>query len=185
VLLWVDTFTASFAPSVVADAVDLLEAAGYAVQIPERTLCCALTWVSTGQLDVARRVMRRTLAEALDGHELDLAPLAAPAVAQFHCHQRAVTGTTADRAVLARLGVDVTSVDEGCCGLAGNVGFEPGHYDVSLRCDEQSFLPVLRGTAADTVVLADGFSCRLQIAQLTGREPLHLAQLLRRQLRAG
>ena len=75
-------------------------------------------------------------------------------------------------------------MDEGCCGLAGNFGFERGHYDVSVTCAEQSFLPVVRDQP-DSMVLADGFSCRIQIEQLGDRKPLHLAQLLRQQLNDG
>lgn len=92
----------------------------------------------------------------------------------------------ADREVLGRLGLLAISAEEGCCGLAGNFGFEDGHYEVSRRCAEQSFLPYLsRLPAAD--VLADGFSCRLQVEQLgaeplAGRRPMHLATLLRRRL---
>jgi FAD/FMN-containing dehydrogenase/Fe-S oxidoreductase len=225
VTLWVDTFTASFGPAIAEDAEAVLRAAGYDVTVVGEDVCCGLTWVSTGQLDMARRVMThavgrltdapgpvvviepscaaalrgdapellktpeaeavaervRTLAEALEDRELELRPVDEKAIAQFHCHHRAVFGTDPDRRLLARLGVELTSVDEGCCGLAGNFGFEKGHYDVSVTCAEQSFLPALRAEET-SAVLADGFSCRLQIEQLGGRQPLHLAQLLRQQL---
>ncbi|HET7326403.1 MAG TPA: FAD-binding and (Fe-S)-binding domain-containing protein [Nocardioidaceae bacterium] len=231
VLLWADTFTRTFAPQVLDDAVAVLTAAGYAVQLPDRNLCCGLTWVTTGQLGIARRVMQRTVdglaaypempvvtlepscgstlhddlpallgseharrvgrrvmtfAQALEGRDLDLRPVdtdEADMVAQFHCHQRASTGTTADLALLERLGVTPTTVDDGCCGLAGSFGFEPGHAEVAQRCAEQSFVPVLERSRDGATVLADGFSCRLQIEQVSGRRPQHLAQLLRRQLR--
>ncbi len=226
VLLWVDTFTASFAPGIAVDAAHVLAKAGYAVTVAGPEHCCGLTWISTGQLGVARRVLTRTvqalsdtegpivmlepscaaairgdapelletpeardvaarvqtLGEALRDRPLELTPTERPIVAQFHCHQRAALGTDADREVLQRLGAEVTSVDEGCCGLAGNFGMEKGHYDVSVACAEQSFMPVLAKAAADTPVLADGFSCRLQISQFGDREPVHLAQLLRQQL---
>jgi FAD/FMN-containing dehydrogenase/Fe-S oxidoreductase len=225
-LLWVDTFTASFAPQIAEDAAVVLARAGYAVTVAGPEHCCGLTWISTGQLGVARRVLTRTvralartdgpivmlepscaaavrgdapellatteardvaarvrtLGEALQGRPLELAPAERPVVAQFHCHQRAALGTDADREILHRLGAEVTSVDEGCCGLAGNFGMERGHYEVSVTCAEQSFLPVLAKADADTPVLADGFSCRLQISQLGDRRALHLAQLLRQQL---
>ncbi|WP_206685859.1 hypothetical protein [Kribbella qitaiheensis] len=122
------------------------------------------------------------MAEFLLDVDLEFEPLDEAAIGQFHCHQRAVFGTEPDRRLLARLGIDFEAIDEGCCGLAGNFGFEQGHYDVSVACAEQSFLPTLRDQP-DSMVLADGFSCRLQIQQLGGREALHLAQLLRRQLR--
>lgn len=225
VTLWIDTFTASFGPAIAEDAQALLLAAGYDVTVVGPDLCCGLTWVSTGQLKIARRVMAhavrklseapgaivvmepscaaalrgdapellgtaqatavgeriQTLAEALEGRDLEFEPVDQQAIGQFHCHHRAVFGTEPDRRLLARLGVNLTSVDEGCCGLAGNFGFEQGHYDVSVTCAEQSFMPALQADLT-SMVLADGFSCRLQIEQLGGREPLHLAQLLRRQL---
>ncbi|MPZ59926.1 MAG: FAD-binding protein [Propionibacteriales bacterium] len=232
VVLWVDTFTRSFAPDVVSAAIEVLEAAGYAVELAGRRDCCGLTWVSTGQLGVARRVLGRTtrrLAETGDRPIVVLEPSCAaslrhdapnllgddaarqvagrvitlaqalqdrdveglfgtpagspePAIAQFHCHQRSILGTIPDRELLSRLGIDVTSVDEGCCGLAGNFGMEDGHYDVSVRCAEQSFLPHLEDAPPETPVLADGFSCRVQIEQLAGRRPVHLAELLRDRL---
>jgi FAD/FMN-containing dehydrogenase/Fe-S oxidoreductase len=238
VVLWLDTFTSTFFPDVVDDAVAVLQAAGCSVDVAGGGLCCGLTWLSTGQLSIARMVLARTvaaldsrtdgsaivvlepscaaalredavklldsaaaqrvanrirsLADVLDTARLPAGPprsgasLKSPVVAQFHCHQRATSGTQNDRDLLSRLGFDVTSVEEGCCGLAGNFGFEDGHYDVSRRCAEQSFLPYLhRMPGAE--VLADGFSCRLQMEQLgaaplAGRRPVHLASLVRRRL---
>ena len=70
-------------------------------------------------------------------------------------------------------------LDSGCCGLAGNFGFETGHYDLSLACTERVLLPAVRDAAPRTLVLADGFSCRTQIEQGgTGRIPVHLAEVL-------
>jgi FAD/FMN-containing dehydrogenase/Fe-S oxidoreductase len=228
VTLWVDTFTASFDPGIASDALAVLTAAGYDVTVVGPAVCCGLTWVSTGQLDRARRVMRgavsalreapgdivvlepscaaalrgdlpellqtadaemvgrriRTIAEAVLDADLPLKPLPEHVVAQFHCHQRAVFGTQADRTLLERMGVTLSSVDDGCCGLAGNFGFEAGHYDVSVKCAEQSFMPVL-AEHPSSQVLADGFSCRLQIDQIGQRPTLHIAQLLRAQLDGG
>ena len=84
-----------------------------------------------------------------------------------------------DRAVLGALGVETEVLDAGCCGLAGNFGFEQGHYEVSTACAERGLMPAVRAADADTAVLADGFSCRTQIRQLddTGHEPVHLAHL--------
>ncbi|MFF4220619.1 FAD-binding and (Fe-S)-binding domain-containing protein [Streptomyces nondiastaticus] len=109
---------------------------------------------------------------------------------QTHCHQHAVLGDTAERRLRERAGL-VGELSGGCCGLAGNFGFEKGHYEVSAACAEEQLLPSLRearredrrearhGDAA-TAVLADGFSCRTQIAQLAGDGPRarHLAELL-------
>ena len=76
-------------------------------------------------------------------------------------------------------------LDAGCCGMAGNFGFEAEHYDTSVAVAELALLPALRAEPPDTVVLADGFSCRTQIEQLAGRPALHLAELLREALAGG
>jgi Fe-S oxidoreductase len=75
-------------------------------------------------------------------------------------------------------------LDEGCCGLAGNFGFEDGHYEVSTACAERGLMPKVREASSDTTVLADGYSCRTQIRQLdnAGHEPTHLARLTARAL---
>jgi FAD/FMN-containing dehydrogenase/Fe-S oxidoreductase len=227
VLLWLDTFTNHFTPAVGEAAVRVLEAAGYAVAIVEKQVCCGLTWISTGQLDTARRRLRRSLdalEPALDagipivGLEpsctavlrrdvTELLPddpraarvaaatrtlaelLAATpgwvpprldgvrAVAQPHCHHHAVLGWDADAALLASAGATITRVG-GCCGLAGNFGAEKGHYDVSVAVAQTALLPAVRAAGDDPTVLADGFSCRTQLAQLADVEAQHLAQLL-------
>ncbi|GLW62675.1 lactate dehydrogenase [Actinomadura rubrobrunea] len=235
VVLWPDTFTNFHAPQVGRDAVEVLEALGYRVLIPPGRVCCGLTWHSTGQLDVARRVLRhtldvlrpaldnglpivglepsctvmlreearellpdderagrladgvRTLAEVVAAHdgEWPFAPLGVRAVTQVHCHQEAKGSYDADLAVLERLGVDADVVGAGCCGLAGNFGFEPGHWEVSQGCAERELYPKVRAASDDDLVLADGFSCRTQIAQGTGRDGVHLAEVLARALRYG
>lgn len=214
VMLWVDTFTNHFSPEVGIAAVRVLERAGCAVQIPDQELCCGLTWISTGQLDAARRILRRSVdalpkdmpvvglepsctavfrsdAEELLGETVEVRTLAehlasvspqwtlpdVRVVAQPHCHQHAVMGWDADRALLERAGATVDAVG-GCCGLAGNFGVERGHYDVSVAIAEHALLPAVRGAGDGTVVLADGFSCRTQLDELAGRRALHLAQLL-------
>jgi FAD/FMN-containing dehydrogenase/Fe-S oxidoreductase len=103
-------------------------------------------------------------------------------VAQPHCHHHAVMGWSADQALLEKAGATVEAV-AGCCGMAGNFGVEQGHYEVSLAVAEQNLLPALRASAGEPrrVVLADGFSCRTQLAELAEDEtPMHLAQLLAR-----
>jgi Fe-S oxidoreductase len=228
VVLWPDSFNNYFTPDVLEAGVEVLTAAGYEVVLPDQAVCCGLTWVSTGQLGIARRVLRRTLdvlapylkagfdvvglepsctalfrgdlaallpddpraallasrtrtfAESLDGFRF--APLAVETISQVHCHQHAVLGFGADEAALAAAGVRNTTLDAGCCGLAGNFGFERGHYDVSAAIAEDRMLPAIRATPPETIVLSDGFSCRTQIAQQSDRKPLHLAELLRRAL---
>ncbi|WP_436949929.1 FAD-binding and (Fe-S)-binding domain-containing protein [Streptomyces sp. SudanB52_2052] len=253
VVLWPDTFTEHLSPSVGQAAVRVLEAAGLRVALPPtvrlekppvgdgRTValdplsllrgrgrvCCGLTYVSTGQLDRARAVLRRTLdlmepvletdapvvvlepscaaalradvpellhddpraarlaakvltfAETLERHAPGWTPprLDRPVAGQTHCHQHAVLGDAADRRLrrAARLSGELSG---GCCGLAGDFGFEKGHYEVSAACAEEQLLPSVRNAPDGAVVLADGFSCRTQLEQLAGVRGRHLAEVL-------
>ncbi|MFG2315896.1 FAD-binding and (Fe-S)-binding domain-containing protein [Streptomyces tendae] len=259
VVLWPDTFTEHLSPSVGRAAVRVLEAAGLRVALPPTLrgravvgdgtsrsalalltarrggrVCCGLTYVSTGQLDRARAVMRRTLdlmapvletsapvvvlepscaaalrtdlpellhddpraarlaarvltfAEALERHAPHWTPPAVnlPAVGQTHCHQHAVLGDAADRRLRASAGL-TGELSGGCCGLAGNFGFEDGHYEVSAACAEDQLLPAVREAPDGAVVLADGFSCRTQLEQLAGVRGRHLAEVLAEGLAEG
>ena len=98
-------------------------------------------------------------------------------LAQPHCHHHAVMGWEADRALLEGAGATVRVVG-GCCGFAGNFGMEKGHYDVSVAAAETALLPAVRGAAEGAVVLADGFSCKTQLAQLGDVDSRHLVELL-------
>lgn len=230
VVLWPDTFSARFHPAIAKSAVRVLEDAGFRVAVPTDAVCCGLTWISTGQLDTAKRVLLRTLdvlrpwieagtpvvglepsctavfrsdAPELMPDNVDVrrlarqfrtfaellvndAPegwrpphLARAATVQTHCHQHAVTKFDADRELMRRAGIDAQVLDAGCCGLAGNFGFERGHYDVSLAIGELGVLPAVREAAPSSLVIADGFSCRTQIEQGdTGRRAVHLAEVL-------
>ncbi|MFF7545272.1 FAD-binding and (Fe-S)-binding domain-containing protein [Streptomyces canus] len=260
VILWPDTFTEHLSPSVGQAAVRVLEAAGLRVVLPPtvhlekapvgdgRTValdpvsllrgrgrvCCGLTYVSTGQLDRARAVLRRTLdlmapvletsapvvvlepscaaalrtdlpellhddpraarlasrvltfAEALERLAPGWRPpaLDRPVAGQTHCHQHAVLGDTADRRLREAAGL-TGDLAGGCCGLAGNFGFEKGHFEVSRACAEDQLLPSVRQAPEDAVVLADGFSCRTQLEQLAGVRGRHLAEVLAEALRSG
>ncbi|GGQ94132.1 FAD-binding and (Fe-S)-binding domain-containing protein [Streptomyces flaveolus] len=250
VVLWPDTFTEHLSPSVGRAAVRVLEAAGLRVALPPTLrgravgdgasgsaadlltarrgrVCCGLTYVSTGQLDRARAVMRRTLdlmapvletrapvvvlepscaaalrtdlpellhddpraarlaarvltfAEALERHAPDWTPPAVdrPVTGQTHCHQHAVLGDAADRRLREAAGL-TGELSGGCCGLAGNFGFEKGHHAVSAACAEDQLLPAVREAPDGAVVLADGFSCRTQLEQLAGVRGRHLAEVL-------
>jgi FAD/FMN-containing dehydrogenase/Fe-S oxidoreductase len=241
VILWPDTFTNNFHPDVAKAAVTVLTGAGFAIDVPPARgaagpLCCGLTWISTGQLGVAKRVLGRTVAalarrlqagervvvlepscaavfrsdaaellgtadaKLLAERTVTLAELLLEAgwqppgepvvgrprhaIAQVHCHQHAIMGFGADEQLLQRCGVDLQVLDSGCCGLAGNFGFERGHYEVSAACAERGLWPAVREADPDTAILADGFSCRTQIASAPGvsagasRSAVHLAQLL-------
>ncbi|MFC4886903.1 FAD-binding and (Fe-S)-binding domain-containing protein [Streptomyces beijiangensis] len=227
VVLWPDTFTDHLSPQVGQAAVRVMEAAGLGIALPEGKVCCGLTYVSTGQLDRARAVMRRTLdvmapvlagdlpvvvlepscaaalttdlpelladdprarrladrvltfAQALERYAPEWEPprIDRAVVGQTHCHQHAVLGDAAERRLRERAGL-TGELSGGCCGLAGNFGFERGHYEVSVACAEEQLLPSVREAGEGAAVLADGFSCRTQLEQLGGVRGRHLAEVL-------
>ncbi|MEV7284452.1 FAD-binding and (Fe-S)-binding domain-containing protein [Streptomyces sp. NPDC093252] len=258
VILWPDTFTEHLSPSVGEAAVRVLEAAGLRVALPPTVhfkrppigdgisvaldpmtllrgrgrVCCGLTYISTGQLDRARAVLRRTLdlmepvlethapvvvlepscaaalrtdlpellpddpraarlaarvrtfAQTLEEHAPHWTPprLDRPVAGQTHCHQHAVLGDAAERRLRAAAGL-TGDLSGGCCGLAGNFGFERGHAEVSRACAEEQLLPSLRAAPpGETVVLADGYSCRTQMEQFAGVLGRHLAEVLAEEL---
>jgi len=228
VWIWADSFTDHFATEQGEATLALLERAGLRAVVIDEPACCGLTWITTGQLTQARRIVTDAVARLhpyvasgvpviglepsclaslrSDAIELTDDPRAAEVaagvrtlaeylsalggwtppdltgvevVAQPHCHHASVLGWDADRALLERAGATVTRVG-GCCGLAGNFGVEKGHYEVSVAIAETALLPAVRAARPDTVVLADGLSCRLQLEDLAGVRALHLAQLLAR-----
>jgi len=83
-----------------------------------------------------------------------------------------------DERVLRGLGLQVRVLDAGCCGMAGPFGFDKHHFEVSRECGERVLLPELRAAPGDCLIVADGFSCREQIAQVGDRQALHLAQVV-------
>jgi FAD/FMN-containing dehydrogenase/Fe-S oxidoreductase len=95
-----------------------------------------------------------------------------------HCHHKALAKMTAEEAVLRRIGVEFQSPAPGCCGMAGAFGFERDKYDVSIAVGELELMPAVRRAPADWLIIADGFSCREQIAQGSVRRALHLAEVL-------
>ena len=99
-----------------------------------------------------------------------------------HCHQKAVLTTDGDDALLDKLGLHYDVLDSGCCGMAGSFGFARATADVSVAVGEQVLLPAVRAAPADCLVIADGYSCREQIAQCTPRRAVHLAEVLARAL---
>jgi FAD/FMN-containing dehydrogenase/Fe-S oxidoreductase len=110
----------------------------------------------------------------------DYRPPALPrkALLHGHCHQKALAGMAGEFEMLERLGVSFELLDSGCCGMAGGFGYEKAHYDVSVRAGERVLLPAVRNASPDTLIVASGFSCREQIEQTTGRQALHLAELI-------
>jgi Fe-S oxidoreductase len=236
-LLFIDSFTRAFRPEVAGATARVLGDAG----IPSTTragLCCGLTWVSTGQLSVARRVMARTVAALDGGPDRDLPivvaepscaaalkrdvpellgtdaarrvaarvrtltgaltelaapdwsppPLPGSVLLQTHCHEYATFGSRRPADLLRELGVSTVTEAEGCCGLAGNFGFEEQHYETSMAVAGLSLRPRLDEQPDDGVVVADGFSCATQIDHLArGRavRAKHLAELLDQAARPG
>lgn len=228
-VLFVDTFTRGFRPEVAGAAARVLADAGEAVECSAEA-CCGLTWISTGQLGTAKKLLAKAAAALDDGtdrpivvvepscaaalrkdlpelvhtdqakrvaarvrsfaaHVADRAaagwtpapaqPLPQKVVLQTHCHEYSVFGAGTQRAALAAAGVPEVVDATGCCGVAGNFGFEAQHYEVSMQVAENALAPALRATDRDTVVLTDGFSCVMQINQLDATRPgTHLAQLL-------
>jgi Fe-S oxidoreductase len=236
VILWPDTFNDAFNPAALHAGVEVLEAAGFLVDIPRTRLCCGRPLYDYGFLDQAKALLRTildeleedilagipivglepscvavfrdelrnlfphdqnaerlcrqtlTLSEFLERHasdwrvpELD----GRTAIVQAHCHHRAVMGFDAENALLSRLGLDVQVPEVGCCGMAGSFGFEAEHYEVAMKVGEQKLLPAVRAAGDDTLIIADGFSCREQIVQGTGRQALHVAEVAAIAIRQG
>ncbi len=226
VMLWPDTFTNFLRPEAAIAAVDVLEDAGFAVEIPPRPLCCGRPLYDWGMMDTALGLWRQTLKALqpqIDAH-VPLVGLEPSCVASFrdelvnlfpgegrakrlsqqtymlsefleqegyqppqlkrkalvhgHCHHKAVMHMDAEIAILKKLGLDYELLDSGCCGMAGAFGFEKEHYDVSIACGERVLLPAVREATDDTLIIANGFSCREQVEQCTDRKTLHLAEVL-------
>jgi Fe-S oxidoreductase len=207
--------------------VDVLEAAGYRVEVPQLHLCCARPLYDYGFLRLARRYLLRVIdalrddlragvplvgvepscvavfkdelpkllphdedgkrlckqthhfADFLERAGFEPPELGGRALVHGHCHHKATGGLDGERALLERMGIEIELPDSGCCGLAGSFGFEQGHYDVSIACGERVLLPAVREAAPETLIVADGFSCRTQIDQAdTGRRGLHVAEVI-------
>ncbi len=228
VLLWPDTFNNYFQPSTARAAVEVLEAAGFRVTIPQANLCCGRPLYDFGMLDRAERLLldildqlepeieagipviglepsciavfrdellnlfphdqraqalsKQTflLSEFLDRNSANapLPQLHRKALLHGHCHHKSIMKMTAEESLLHRIGIDFTAPAPGCCGMAGSFGFESDKYDISAAIGELELLPAVRKAPADWLIIADGFSCREQIAQSTTRRALHLAEVL-------
>jgi FAD/FMN-containing dehydrogenase/Fe-S oxidoreductase len=235
VILWPDTFTNFFHPDIGKAHVEVMEAVGRRVTVPDRPLCCGRPLYDYGMLNLAKRLWRRVLdalrsdiregvpligmepsclaafrdelpnlfpydqdAKRLSGQAQMLSEFLVRvpgwkpprlegrrALVQGHCHHRAIMTLDRERELLDGLGLDYELPDSGCCGMAGSFGFEAGDkYRVAQAVGERVILPKVREAPGDTLIVADGFSCRTQIEGGTGRTPLHLAQVLRMALHA-
>jgi FAD/FMN-containing dehydrogenase/Fe-S oxidoreductase len=111
--------------------------------------------------------------------DLKLKPVANEALLHGHCHQKAFAVMGAVEQVLGLVPeMKVRTVESSCCGMAGSFGYEAEHYDISMKMGEASLLPAVRKASADTLVIADGTSCRHQIEHGAQREALHVARVL-------
>jgi len=130
----------------------------------------------------AERLRRQTflLSEFLETTRTGYDPpkLAAKVLLHGHCHHKALMKMTAEESLLRKMGVELQTPDSGCCGMAGPFGFEKEKFAVSQAVGERVLLPAVRSAAPETLIVSDGFSCREQIEQATGRKPLHLADVL-------
>ncbi|MEZ4864961.1 MAG: FAD-linked oxidase C-terminal domain-containing protein [Caldilineaceae bacterium] len=233
VLLWPDTFNNYLMPPAAKAAVEVLEAAGYEVEIPPRPLCCGRPLYDWGMLDMAKGLWRQTLttlrpwiragipvvglepscvatfrdelvnlfpndedakrlsqqtylfSEFLEHENYEPPQLQRKALVHGHCHHKAIMHMDAEMALLKKMGLDYDLPDSGCCGMAGSFGFEASKYDVSIGAGERVLLPIVRQAEKETLIIADGFSCREQIQQTTDRQALHVAQVLQMALREG
>jgi FAD/FMN-containing dehydrogenase/Fe-S oxidoreductase len=118
------------------------------------------------------------LSEFLETRNSPLPRFERKALLHGHCHHKSIMKMTAEESLLRRIGIDFQAPAPGCCGMAGSFGFEHDKYDISQAIGELELLPVVRKAPADWLIIADGFSCREQIAQGTGRHALHLAEVL-------
>jgi FAD/FMN-containing dehydrogenase/Fe-S oxidoreductase len=128
-----------------------------------------------------------TLAELLREHAPRWEPprLAAKALVHGHCHHEAVMGMSAEKELYERMDLDFELLDSGCCGLAGSFGFEKEHDRVSREIGEQRLMPAVRGAPKEAILIADGFSCKTQIEEMSDRRALHTAQLLKLAMQRG
>lgn len=110
--------------------------------------------------------------------QMELPRLSRKALVHGHCHHKSLMKMRDEEAVLARMGVDYYAPAPGCCGMAGAFGFERDKYKVSMAIGELELLPAVRNASPETLIIADGFSCREQITQCTGRKTMHLAEVI-------
>ena len=236
IVLWPDSFNSKLNTAPAQAAVEALEMLGYEVIVPQEFVCCGLTWHSTGQLSMTRRVLEHSakvfapyIEEGLTVVALEpsctvmlqhdattqstdplvkqlsqatrsfaqvvapkiaalvekgqLTPQAGSALTQVHCHEKSLGDPQQSSLILEALGYDEAQIETGCCGLAGNWGFEAGHAEMSMQLGERELFPRVREHSGP--VIADGFSCRTQVSQGTGAQAVHVAEIVRDALKDG
>jgi Fe-S oxidoreductase len=228
VVVFPDTFNNYLHPETAKATVEVLEAAGYRVIVPQQPLCCGRPLFDYGMLDTAKVFFDRlvkglapyvregikvvgvepscvaafrdelpnmmphdedanrltkntlTLSEFLTQEGYEPPRLDRKALVHGHCHQEATVGLNAEHQLYSKMGLDYEVLDSGCCGLAGSWGFEEDKHDLSMQIGERVLLPTARNAETDTIIMADGFSCKTQIQQGdTDRRALHTAQVIK------
>ena len=235
VVLFPDTFNNFFFPETARAAVEVLEHAGYEVEVPLQHVCCGRPLYDYGFLDMAKRYLLRLmdlllpyiergmpvivlepscwsvlrdeikglfpgryetgkitehtflLSEFLAEHTGFRPPaLRMGGVFHAHCHHKAIVkGAEHETSILQQMGMQANILSSGCCGMAGSFGYEADKYDVSTAIGEHALIPAVRRAGPGEVVIADGFSCRQQISEMTGRRALHMAEVLQLAIRQG
>ncbi len=232
-LLWPDTWNNYYHPQSLHAAAQVLERAGFTIEVPRQHVCCGRPLYDFGFLKQAREYLTRILeqfapqidaglpfvflepscasvfrdelvnffppdsengpraqrlrsqtlllSEFLVRHAPDYQPAQQPGrkiLLHGHCHHKSVMKMTDEVAILRRTGATVDLLDSGCCGMAGPFGFEREKFAVSQAIGERVLLPAVRAAAPDIILVADGFSCREQIAQNSPRRALHFAEVI-------
>jgi Fe-S oxidoreductase len=233
VVLWADTFNNYFHPDTSRAALEVLQAAGFHVTVPQIHLCCGRPLYDFGMLDRAKEYLERImsalsvqimtgipivvlepscasvfrdelrnlfpmdqratrlrsqtflLSEFLEHHApgYEAPQLGRKVLLHGHCHHKSIMKLNDEESLLQKMGADLQSIDSGCCGMAGPFGFERDKYAVSQAVGERVLLPAVRNAPVDALIVSDGFSCREQILQATGRRALHLAEAMQLGLR--
>ncbi len=235
VVLFPDTFNNHFFPRTAKAAVEVLEHAGYDVEVPQGHVCCGRPLYDYGFLDMAKRYLERIfdalmpfaekgipiivlepscwsvlrdeihglLPERKETHIImqntfllseflvEKAQYHPPrlhrhGVMHGHCHHKAIIkGAEHEEKLFEQMHMKVEVLTDGCCGMAGAFGFEKEHYDVSAKVGERALLPHVRQAGTNEIIIADGFSCREQISQMTDRQGLHVAEVLQLAIQRG
>jgi Fe-S oxidoreductase len=123
--------------------------------------------------------------EFIEREQLPLPQIERRAIVQGHCHHKSLIKFEQEEKVLRRMGLDLEVLDSGCCGMAGAFGYEDDKYEIAQAIGERVLLPRVRKATATTLIIANGFSCREQIAQSTSRHALHLAEVIQLAKRHG